>query len=70
VKEYLENLFNVFLDEVEASYDKSLAVLKKPTETLGEFTFFVENLNKAVENAGPLKAQKEKVERMKEILKK
>jgi hypothetical protein len=47
-----------------------LQALKKPTTTLGEFTTFVSSLNNAVERSGPLKVLKEKVERMKEILKK
>jgi len=47
-----------------------LNALKKPTTTLGDFTAFVSSLNDAVERSFPLKILKEKVERMKEILKK
>jgi hypothetical protein len=58
VKEYLDDLFNTYLMNVEKGYDDLLEKLKKPTTTLAEFTLFVENLNYAVEKAKPLDQDK------------
>jgi len=70
LKTYLEEMFRDNLKETEKAYDAIVANLGKNTETLTDFTTFVENLNYAKEQQGPLGEKKLKVERMNEILKK